>query len=103
MELTIIILLAIVLLVSRLDAIETRKHFSFIKKQNQTIMATLAEVQQAITDLQTSVDTKQAAIAAAIAALEAQIAAGVVTPADLQGIVDSLKSVQADVDSTPTA
>lgn len=67
-------------------------------------MATIEEVQQAIADLQTSVDTKQAAIAAAIAALEAQIAAGsAATPDQLQTVVDGLKAVQADVDSTPTA
>lgn len=68
------------------------------------LMATIEEVQQALADLQTSVDAKQAAIAAAIAALEAQIAAGsTATPEQLQAIVDGLKSVQADVDSTPTA
>lgn len=68
-------------------------------------MATLTELQQAVTDLQTSVDTKQQAIADAIKALEDQIAAGAgaATEADLQGIVDSLKATQADVDSTPTA
>lgn len=65
-------------------------------------MATLTEIQQAITDLQTSLDAKQAAIAAAIAALEAQIATNP-TPEQLQGVVDSLKAVQADVESTPTA
>jgi uncharacterized protein YlxW (UPF0749 family) len=76
-----------------------------IKKQNKKIMATLAELQQAVADLQTSVDTKQQAIADAIKALEDQIAnnSGTITEADLQPIVDSLKATQADVDSTPTA
>ncbi len=74
-------------------------HFKHLK-----VMATLAELQQAVTDLQTSVDTKQQAIADAIKALEGQIAAGgSITEADLQPIVDSLKATQADVDSTPTA
>lgn len=67
-------------------------------------MATIEEVQQAVIDLQASVDAKQQAIANAIAALEAQIAAGnAATPEQLQAIVDSLKATQADVDSTPTA
>lgn len=68
------------------------------------IMATIEEVQQALADLQTSVDTKQDAIAAAIKALEDQIAAGsAATPEQLQAIVDGLKAVQADVDSTATS
>lgn len=68
-------------------------------------MATLVDLQQAVADLQSSVDVKQAAIAQAIADLESQIAAGsgAATEADLQAIVDSLKATQADVDSTPTA
>ena len=77
---------------------------TIIKKQNKT-MATLAELQQAVSDLQTSVDTNQAAIAAAIAALEATIAnfpVAAATEADLQVIVDSLKVVRDDVDSTAT-
>ena len=77
---------------------------TIIKNQNKT-MATLAEVQQSLVDLQTSVDTKQAAIAAAIAALEATIAnfpVAAATEADLQAIVDGLKVVRDDVDSTPT-
>ena len=77
---------------------------TIINKQNKT-MATLAELQQAVSDLQTSVDTKQAAIAAAIAALEATIAnfpVAAATEADLQVIVDSLKVVRDDVDSTAT-
>lgn len=66
-------------------------------------MATLVELQQAVSDLQASVDTKQQAIADAIKALEDQIAAGGITEADLQPIVDSLKATQADIESTPTA
>ena len=85
---------------------EVLKQLLIINLNQSKIMATLAELQQVVTDLQSSVDSKQAAIAAAIAALEAQIAnipAAAATEADLQGIVDSLKATQADVDSTPTA
>lgn len=72
------------------------------KLNNQ--MATIQDVQDALTALQSSIDAKQQAIADAIAALEAQIAAGsAATPEQLQTIVDGLKSAQADVDSTPTA
>lgn len=76
----------------------------FITSKLDKQMATIQDVQDALTALQTSVDAKQQAIADAIAALEAQIAAGsVATPEQLQTIVDGLKAVQADVDSTPTA
>jgi len=73
--------------------------------KNQKQMATkLEELQQVVTDLQTSVDEKQAAIAAAIQALKDQIAAGAgaATEADLQAIIDSLQATDADIDSTPT-
>ena len=75
-----------------------------LNKQNK-IMATLTELQQAVSDLQTSVDTKQAAIAQAIADLEAQITAGggAASEAELQAVVDSLKATQTDVEGTPTA
>ena len=71
-------------------------------KQNKQIMAKIDEVQQAVADLQAVVDAKQQAIAEAIAALEAQLADGA-TPEQLQGVIDSLKAVSDDVDSTPTA
>jgi uncharacterized protein YoxC len=72
--------------------------------QNLFNMATVQDVQDALDALQASVDAKQDAIAAAIKSLEDQIAAGsAATPEQLQGIVDSLKATQADVDSTPTS
>lgn len=94
------------------------------KHQIQSIMATVAEIQaqadalaSQVTDLQTSVDTVQAAIAAAVAAFEqqiedlkAQIAAGGTDPAALQAIADkltvakdALAAAKADLDATPTA
>lgn len=98
MTIILIIILWLILL------IHMDKQFFYLTLKTQKVMATIEEVQQAVADLQTSVDTKQAAIASAIAALEAQIAAGsAATPEQLQGIVDSLKATQADVDSTPTA
>lgn len=76
---------------------------SINQKLNKT-MATIEEVQQAVADLQATVDTTQAAIAAAIKALEDQIAAGsAATPEQLQAVIDSLRAVQTDVSSTPTS
>lgn len=75
----------------------------FLTHKFKLTMATFAEVQQALADLQASLDAKQAAIAAAITALEAQIASNAATPEQLQQIIDGLKGVQTDVDSTPTA
>ena len=74
----------------------------FINKKHQLIMSKVDDVIKSITDLQASVDAKQAAIAVAIKDLEDQIAAGA-NPTQLQSIVDSLKAVQTDVESTPTA
>lgn len=85
---------------------EILKQLLLITKNQKLIMTKLEELQQTVTDLQTSVDTKQQAIADAIAALEAQVAnlpVAAATEADLQGIIDSLKATQSDVDSTPTA
>ena len=80
-----------------------QQQLHFLNQNLIKIMATIEEVQQAVTDLQASVDAKQDAIAAAIAALEAQVAAGgAATPEQLQDIIDKLKATQADVDSTPT-
>lgn len=81
---------------------EHSKQLHTIINQNKQIMATLQDLQQAVSDLQASIDAKQQAIADAIAALEAQIANGV-TPEALQGVIDSLKSAKDDVDSTLTS
>ena len=77
-------------------------HNDLSQKNFKKIMATIQDVQDAVAALQVSVDTKQQAIADAIAALEIQISGGA-TPEALQAVVDSLKAVQGDVDSTPTA
>ena len=74
----------------------------FIHKKNTPIMSKVDEVIQGIADLQTSLDAKQAAIETAIKALQDQIAVGA-SPEQLQGIIDNLKAVQADVESTKTA
>ena len=69
----------------------------------------LATLTTAVADLQTSLDTKQAAIADAIAAFEktiadltAQLGTGA-TPAQLQTIIDSVTSAKTDLESTPLA
>ncbi len=71
-------------------------------------MATIEEVNQAVADLQTSLDAKQDQIAAAIAAfeqsiadLQAQIAAGSATPEQLQTVVDNLSAAKSDLEATP--
>jgi uncharacterized coiled-coil protein SlyX len=76
---------------------------SINQKLNKT-MATIEEVQQAVADLQATVDSTQLAIATAIKALEDQIAAGsAATPEQLQAVIDSLRAVQTDVSNTPTS
>lgn len=64
-------------------------------------MATLAEVQQALADLQASVDANQAKVIARIQELKDQIAAGgTITEADLDGLMTTVKAIQSDVDTT---
>lgn len=79
----------------------------FIISQNKKIMSTLQDLQDAVANVQTALDTKQQAIADAIKGLEDQIAAlssgGTITEAQLTPIVDALKATQADIESTPTA
>lgn len=79
---------------------------SLIMGQFEDLQAASADLKQTVTDLQTSVDAKQDAIAKAIADLEAKVAQN----PDLQPIIDDLKATAAavkaakdDVDSTPTA
>lgn len=72
-----------------------------LKKQNIKIMATLAEVKQALADLQASVDANQEQVIARIQELKDQIAGGgTVTEADLDEVVTLIKSTQTDVDTT---
>jgi hypothetical protein len=73
------------------------------------IMAKIDDLNQLVSDLQISVDTKQAAIAAAIAAFEqtiadltAQLGTGV-TDAQLQAVIDNLTAAKTDLEATPTA
>lgn len=77
------------------------------------IMATLQELQQQVTDLQTAVDAEQAQIqqlletqTTTITALEAQIdelqalVDAAPTPEQLQGVVDGLSAIKADIEGT---
>jgi len=87
---------------------EVMKKLNFIIK-NQKIMADeLTTLQTLVSDLQVSIDTKQAAIASAIAAFEqtiadltAQLGTGA-SPAQLQAIIDSITLAKTDLESTPT-
>lgn len=82
------------------------------QKQN-TIMATLAEVQQQVVDLQATVDAEQAQIAlllegqnATIVSLNEQIAQlqalvdAAPTPEQLQEVVNSLITIKTDIEGT---
>lgn len=83
------------------------------KQKLDKIMAKIDELNQLVTDLQSSVDAKQDQIANAIAALEAHIAelqaiidAGNVdgaTAEQLQAVIDSVTATKADLEATPTA
>jgi hypothetical protein len=77
------------------DNIFENKFLLLIIKQQQTIMLTLADLQQAVVDLHTAVTAKKEAIAAADA--------NAITPEQIQGVVDSVKAVQVEVESIPTA
>lgn len=86
----------------------THKLNSIIQTQT-IIMGKLEELQQAVADLQTSLDDKQAQLDAAIKALEQTIAdlqallASGATSDQLQGVIDSITSVKTDLEATPTA
>lgn len=80
-----------------------------ITKKTSKIMATIAQLNQKVDDLQLALDTKQEAIATAIAALEqavkdAQAAnQGAATAEELQALSDKMDGILADLTSTPTA
>jgi len=88
---------------------EIKIALTLLIKQNKKIMSKIDELNQTVTDLQTSVDAKQEQIAAAIAAFEqtiadltAQIGTGV-TDAQLQTVIDNLTAAKTDLEATPTA
>lgn len=73
-------------------------------------MATVAELSQAITDLQSTVDTVQQKVADAVTAFKQQIAdlqaiidsGSQITPEMLQPILDGMATANADLAATPT-
>lgn len=86
-----------------------------INKQLKTIMATLQELNDKVTELQAAVDAEQQQIADLLAtnasvivdlntqitALQAQLE-GAATPEALQVILDGLNAIKADVEGTVT-
>lgn len=85
----------------------------FIQIKHNKTMATLQELNDKVTELQASVDAEQAQIAALLATnaqvivdLNAQITAlqeqlaGAVTPEAIQGVIDGLNAIKADVEGT---
>lgn len=72
-----------------------------LNKKIDKLMATVQEITDAIAKLQADLDAKQAALATLIQSLKDQIAAGGATPAQLQTILDSINTVDTDVNSTP--
>lgn len=69
----------------------------------EEIMASIQELKDQVTELQAAVDADQASDAGVVAALQAQVdaltaqLAGSPSPEQLQEVIDSLKSIQADV------
>jgi uncharacterized protein YoxC len=84
-----------------------------IIKQNQSIMATLAELNEKVTELQAAVDAEQQQIAELLATnagvivdLNAQINAlklqleGTPSPEAIQAVIDGLDAIKKDVEGT---
>lgn len=89
---------------------EIFKQLLLILKNQKKMADEMATLTTLVADLQTSLDTKQAAIAAAIAAFEktiadltAQSSTGGATAAQLQTVIGSLTASKADLESTPLA
>ena len=66
-------------------------------------MATLADVQAAVTTLSQAVADNNTAVLAEIARLQAEIAGGNPDPAVLQSIVDNLNAATTQLGTTTTA
>lgn len=88
----------LILFVERLDRISRR--LKSVEQKEILIMASIADIQAAVSAISQAVDDNQVAVLAEIARLQAEIASGSPDPAVLQSIVDSLSAASTKLGVT---